>query len=54
MFKEYDDLLPQNNKFPSGDALGKLDFSWRNKSSYFPHHHAINVYCYTFMLNTEI
>lgn len=26
--------------FPSGDTFGKND-----KSSYLPHHHAINVYC---------
>lgn len=25
MFKEYEDLLPQQNKFSSGDALGKYD-----------------------------
>lgn len=43
---EYEYLFPQKTKFPSFDALGKYDYSWRNKSSYFPHYHAINVYCH--------
>lgn len=32
-------------KFPTGDALGKYYFSLSNKSTYLPHHHALNVYC---------
>lgn len=43
---EYEYLFPQKTKFPSFDARGKYDYSWRNKSSYFPHYHAINVYCH--------
>lgn len=31
-------IQPRNIIFPSGD-----DFSWLNKSSYFPHYHAINI-----------
>lgn len=33
MFGEYEDLLSQKNKFSSGEALKKYDFSWRNISS---------------------
>lgn len=43
MCKEYEDLLPQKKKFPSGDALGKYNFSWGNKLLYFSHHQATNV-----------
>lgn len=34
---------PRKIIFPLGFALGKYDFPWRNKSSYLPHRHAINV-----------
>jgi hypothetical protein len=43
MFREYEDLFPKKNKFPAAVPWKKYDFSWRNKSSYFTHHHAINV-----------
>lgn len=34
---------PRKIIFPLGFALGKYDFPWRNKSSYLPNRHAINV-----------
>ena len=41
-------LFRYNKQFIAGmfgkhEALGEYDFSWLNKSSYFPHYHAINV-----------
>lgn len=36
-------ITPRKIVFPLGFALGKYDFPWRNKSSYFPRNHAINV-----------
>lgn len=37
LYSKYGDLLSRKtSEFPYGEVLGKYDFSWGNKFSYFP------------------
>ena len=48
-FRKYENLFTHEYHIPLVRCSQRIWYSWVNKCSYFPHHHAINVY--TFMVN---
>jgi hypothetical protein len=50
-FRKYENLFTHEYHIPLGRCRWEIWYSWVNKFSYFPHQHAINVYCHILALD---
>jgi hypothetical protein len=53
-FRKYEHLFTHEYHIPLGRCPQGIWYSWMNKCSYFPDHHAINVYCCIYKLSYKM